>query len=92
MHSLEHLISYYMTFADGLPVKLSRIVEPIPKPPVPIPKKPIKQNSVDSALTSKGLVSPVDSPNRTIRSASVADNFSNEPSKQTKSPSIFDTF
>lgn len=89
MHSLEHLISYYMTFADGLPVKLSRIVEPIPKPPVPIPKKPIKQNSVDSALTSKGLVSPVESPNRTIRSNSVVDESS--PSKQPKSSSIFDT-
>lgn len=94
MHSLEHLISYYMTFADGLPVKLSRIVEPIPKPPVPIPKKPSKQRSFESALTTKALMSPVDSPNRSPnRSASVADNIPNEssPSKQPKSSSIFGT-
>lgn len=84
MHSLEHLISYYMTFADGLPVKLSRIVEPIPKPPIPIQKK----------QPSRAPKLPIDSPNHSPnRSASVVDNnIPNEssPNKQPKS-SIFDT-
>lgn len=34
--SLEHLITHYLEFSDGLEVKLSIPVEPQPKPPVPI--------------------------------------------------------
>lgn len=56
--SLEHLINYYMTFADGLPVKLTRIVDPIPKPPVPMPtltRNKKKQRSFDSSSSMKTL-------------------------------------
>lgn len=98
MHSLEHLISYYMTFADGLPVKLSRIVEPIPKPPVPIPKKPCKQKSFESALSTKAMMSPINSPN-TSSSTAISNNINSvesipndsSPNKQSKTSSIFDS-
>lgn len=78
MHSLEHLISYYMTFADGLPVKLSRIVEPIPKPPVPIPtlQRQKKQRSFDSALSPKAL-SP--------RAENISNNNNNIPNESSPS-------
>ncbi|XP_065202504.1 tyrosine-protein kinase Shark-like [Planococcus citri] len=33
--SLEHLIDYYMTMADGLPIKLQNPVPPTPGPPLP---------------------------------------------------------
>lgn len=54
--SLEHLISYYMTFPDGLPVKLTRMVEPIPKPPIPIPTPP--RTSHQSLVQPKLLPTP----------------------------------
>ncbi|KAL7012102.1 hypothetical protein ACKWTF_014634 [Chironomus riparius] len=54
-----------MTFADGLPVKLSKIVEPIPKPPIPIPpnvprKDKLRQSghSFDSLSSIKSPTSP----------------------------------
>lgn len=89
MHSLEHLISYYMTFADGLPVKLSKIVEPIPKPPIPIPTLP-RNKIPKSPLIAKVTSSPqLSSPT----TSSSADNISSEssPNKQ-KSPSVFNLF
>lgn len=46
MQSLEHLISHYMEFADGLPVCLRYPVEPKPRPPVPL-VPPMKRRSVD---------------------------------------------
>jgi len=56
-----------MCFADGLPVKLSRIVEPIPKPPIPIPpsvprKDKLRQSghSFDSLSPTKSLTSASD--------------------------------
>jgi tyrosine-protein kinase shark len=81
--SLEHLISYYMHFSDGLPVKLSHIVEPIPKPPVPVPStmlKNMKQKSFDSVSPTKAALSqpstsclqenipPKESPNKSSNS------------------------
>lgn len=50
MSSLEHLISHYMEFADGLPVTLRYPVEPKPRPPVPL-IPPIKRKSVDISPT-----------------------------------------
>lgn len=71
MQSLEHLISHYMEFADGLPVTLRYPVEPKPRPPVPL-IPPIKRKSVDvSPSKSISTVSqinneniPVESPNK----------------------------
>lgn len=89
MHSLEHLISYYMTFADGLPVKLSKIVEPIPKPPIPIPTLPRNKLSKTSKIT-KVTSSPQFS---TPSTSTGGDNIPIEssPNKQ-KSPSVFNIF
>lgn len=72
MLSLEHLISHYMEFADGLPVTLRYPVEPKPRPPVPL-IPPIKRKSVDisptksiSSTTSQTNIEniPVESPNK----------------------------
>lgn len=56
-----------MCFADGLPVKLSKIVEPIPKPPIPIPpnvprKDKLRQSgqSFDSLSSPKSPTSPIE--------------------------------
>lgn len=47
-----------MTFADGLPVKLTRIVEPVPKPPIPIMKNMPKQKSVDLPTSPLSQTTP----------------------------------
>lgn len=88
MHSLEHLISYYMTFADGLPVKLSKIVEPIPKPPIPIPTLP--RNKHKTPHVTKVSSSPQISSPTTSSSVDSIPNDSS-PNKQ-KSPSVFNLF
>lgn len=72
MLTLEHLISHYMEFADGLPVTLRHPVEPKPRPPVPL-APPIKRKSLDNS-PSKPLTAtasqinieniPVESPNK----------------------------
>lgn len=56
MASLEHLISHYMEFPDGLPVSLRTPVEPKPRPPVPL-IPPMKRKSFENSPT-KPLPSP----------------------------------
>lgn len=71
MASLEHLVSHYMEFADGLPVTLRYPVEPKPRPPVPL-VPPIKRKSIDvsptksTSNTSQMNIEniPVESPNK----------------------------
>lgn len=75
MISIEHLISHYMNFADGLPVTLRYSVEPKPRPPVPL-LTPIKRKSIDispskpipnSSNSSQNLQAtniPAESPNK----------------------------
>jgi tyrosine-protein kinase len=89
MQSLEHLISYYMTFADGLPVKLSKIVEPIPKPPIPIPTLPRNKLSKSPHVTKVTSSPQLSTPS----TSSTAENIPSEssPNKQ-KSPSVFNLF
>lgn len=71
MQSLEHLISHYMEFADGLPVTLRYPVEPKPRPPVPL-IPPIKRKSIEispskpTATASQLNIAsiPAESPNK----------------------------
>ncbi|CRL05353.1 CLUMA_CG018196, isoform B [Clunio marinus] len=71
MQSLEHLITHYMEFADGLPVTLRYPVEPKPRPPVPL-IPPIKRKSLDISPTKSTLSTsqinneniPTESPNK----------------------------
>lgn len=71
MQSLEHLISHYMEFADGLPVTLRYPVEPKPRPPVPL-IPPIKRKSFDISPSKPTSTAsqinieniPVESPNK----------------------------
>jgi tyrosine-protein kinase shark len=55
--SLEHLISHYMEFADGMPITLRVPVEPKPRPPVPT-FSPIKRKSIEMTSPFKPLPSP----------------------------------
>lgn len=73
MQSLEHLISHYMEFADGLPVTLRYPVEPKPRPPVPV-VPPMKRRSVDQ-------ISPIKSSQST---ASQLENIPMEPPNKSK--------
>lgn len=71
MQTLEHLVSHYMEFADGLPVTLRYPVEPKPRPPVPL-IPPIKRKSVDvspsKSISTTSQINieniPVESPNK----------------------------
>lgn len=67
--SLEHLISHYMEFADGLPVTLRYFVEPRPRPPLPVIHKrksvdilPSKTISSTSQMNIENI--PAESPNK----------------------------
>ena len=87
MHSLEHLISYYMTFADGLPVKLSKIVEPIPKPPIPIPTlpRPKIQKSPHNAKIQN-------SPSTSANTENIPTEISPSKQKSSSASSVFNIF
>lgn len=62
MPSIEHLISHYMEFADGLPVALRHPVEPKPRPPVPLVPNRKSVELLSSPLKAPSLPSPVSSP------------------------------
>ncbi|KAG5676430.1 hypothetical protein PVAND_006268 [Polypedilum vanderplanki] len=65
--SLEHLISYYMTHADGLPAKLTQFVSPIVRPPIPTLTLQKKSKSmVQSPAASTNSVSSPESANNSI--------------------------
>jgi tyrosine-protein kinase shark len=68
MISIEHLISHYMEFADGLPVTLRYPVEPKPKPPVPL-ITPLKRKSFD--ISPSKSISPA-STSQTIIPAEIS--------------------
>lgn len=90
--SLEHLISYYMIFADGLAQKLSQFVTPVVRPPLPIQtlqSKPKPKHFESSPSLPSTLTKAHSSSNATTSSFENA----TSPETQTKSkPSVFTLF
>jgi tyrosine-protein kinase len=83
--SLEILISYYMTHADGLPAKLTQFVNPIVRPPVPTLQ-----------LKPKAMIQSPSSNNNSITSVSSPESANNsmtmESSQTKQKSSVFTLF
>ncbi|XP_059483949.1 tyrosine-protein kinase Shark [Neocloeon triangulifer] len=64
LDSLEHVISHFSTFSDGLPIELGDSVRPPPKPAVP--DFPATLNGTLKSRRSKGNLSIATSPPRSL--------------------------